>query len=85
MSVNAKDSLGRRGEQAAVEYLERAGLRILDRNWRCAEGEIDIVAAERQVLVICEVKTAPARSTAARSRRSPGANAPGCGGLRSGG
>jgi putative endonuclease len=33
------------------------GLRILDRNWRCAEGEIDIVAAERQVLVICEVKT----------------------------
>jgi putative endonuclease len=55
--VNAKDSLGRRGEEAAVEYLESAGLRILDRNWRCAEGEIDIVAAERQVLVICEVKT----------------------------
>jgi putative endonuclease len=55
--VNAKDELGRRGEQAAVEYLERAGLRILDRNWRCAEGEIDIVAAERQVLVVCEVKT----------------------------
>ena len=57
LSVNAKDELGRRGEQAAVEYLEQAGLRILDRNWRCAEGEIDIVAAERQVLVICEVKT----------------------------
>jgi hypothetical protein len=83
--VNAKDSLGRRGEQAAVEYLERAGLRILDRNWRCADGEIDIVAAERQVLVICEVKTAPAHSTAARSRRSPGASVPGCGGSRSGG
>jgi len=55
--VNAKDDLGRRGEQAAVEYLESAGLRILDRNWRCAEGEIDIVAAEGRVLVICEVKT----------------------------
>ena len=55
--MNAKNNLGRRGEQVAVEYLERAGLRILDRNWRCAEGEIDIVAAERQVLVICEVKT----------------------------
>ena len=55
--MNAKDSLGRRGEQMAVEYLERAGLRILDRNWRCAEGEIDIVAAELRVLVICEVKT----------------------------
>jgi putative endonuclease len=55
--VNAKDILGRQGEQAAVDYLERAGLRVLDRNWRCAEGEIDIVAAERRVLVICEVKT----------------------------
>ena len=55
--MNAKDRLGQHGEQAAVEYLERAGLRILDRNWRCAEGEIDIVAAELQVLVICEVKT----------------------------
>ncbi|HEY6277782.1 MAG TPA: YraN family protein [Streptosporangiaceae bacterium] len=57
MAVNAKDTLGRNGEQAAAEYLERAGLRILDRNWRCAEGELDIVAAERRVLVICEVKT----------------------------
>ncbi len=57
MAVNAKDTLGRNGEQAAVEYLERAGLRILDRNWRCADGELDIVAAERGILVVCEVKT----------------------------
>jgi putative endonuclease len=55
--VNAKDALGREGEQVAVEYLERAGLRVLARNWRCADGELDIVAAERQVLVVCEVKT----------------------------
>jgi putative endonuclease len=55
--VNAKDELGRTGEQVAAEYLERAGLRILDRNWHSADGEIDIVAAERQVLVVCEVKT----------------------------
>jgi putative endonuclease len=55
--VNGKDILGREGEQAAAAYLERAGLRILDRNWRCADGELDIVAAERRVLVICEVKT----------------------------
>ena len=55
--MNAKDELGRTGEQIAVEYLERAGLRVLDRNWRSAAGEIDIVAAERQVLVVCEVKT----------------------------
>ena len=55
--MSAKDDLGREGEQVAAEYLERAGLRILERNWRSAEGEIDIVAAERQVLVVCEVKT----------------------------
>ena len=55
--MKPKDELGRTGEQVAVEYLERAGLRILDRNWRCADGEIDIVAAERRVLVVCEVKT----------------------------
>ena len=55
--MKPKDELGRAGEQVAAEYLERAGLRILDRNWRCADGEIDIVAAERRVLVVCEVKT----------------------------
>jgi putative endonuclease len=55
--VNAKDALGRQGEQLAAEYLQRAGLRILDRNWRCPEGEIDIVAAEGRTLVVCEVKT----------------------------
>jgi putative endonuclease len=52
-----KDDLGRLGEQLAAEYLQQAGIRILDRNWRCAEGELDIVAAERRVLVACEVKT----------------------------
>jgi putative endonuclease len=55
--VKDKDDLGRRGEQLAAEYLERAGLRILDRNWRCGIGELDIVALEQQVLVVCEVKT----------------------------
>ena len=55
--MNPKDVLGRQGEQLAAEYLQRAGLRILDRNWRCAEGEIDIVAADHRVLVVCEVKT----------------------------
>ena len=55
--MNPKDVLGKQGEQLAAEYLQRSGLRILDRNWRCAEGEIDIVAAERRALVVCEVKT----------------------------
>jgi putative endonuclease len=55
--LNPKDALGRQGEQLAVAHLRQDGLRVLDRNWRCAEGEIDIVAAERRSLVICEVKT----------------------------
>ena len=50
-----KGALGRFGEDLAVRQLERAGLEILDRNWRCSEGEIDIVARDGDTLVICEV------------------------------
>lgn len=55
--MHRKDILGRHGEQLAAEYLERAGFRVLERNYRCSEGELDIVAAERRILVACEVKT----------------------------
>jgi putative endonuclease len=41
----------------AATYLTDAGLRVLDRNWRCREGELDIVARDRDALVFCEVKT----------------------------
>ncbi|MGH3421279.1 MAG: YraN family protein [Streptosporangiaceae bacterium] len=41
----------------AEQHLESAGLRILDRDWRCADGQIDIVAAEHRTLVVCEVQT----------------------------
>jgi putative endonuclease len=47
---------GRIGEQAAVEHLIRAGLRILERNYTCRAGEVDIVAADGDVLVFVEVK-----------------------------
>ena len=49
--------LGSFGEQIVVTYLTDAGLRVLDRNWRCREGELDIVAREGDALVFCEVKT----------------------------
>jgi putative endonuclease len=55
--VRAKDAIGRYGEDVAARHLADAGLEILARNWRCPEGEIDIVARERGALVICEVKT----------------------------
>jgi putative endonuclease len=55
--VRAKDALGKWGEELAVDHLEAAGLVVLDRNWRCRDGELDIVAQDGDVLVICEVKT----------------------------
>ncbi|GAA3414687.1 YraN family protein [Streptosporangium vulgare] len=58
----AKDELGKHGEQIAVDYLLAHDLQILDRNWRCPDGEIDIVAREGRTLVAVEVKTRSGRS-----------------------
>lgn len=49
--------LGRLGEQLAAAHLIRSGWQIVDRNWRCRDGELDIVATEGGSLVACEVKT----------------------------
>ena len=55
----AKDVLGARGERIAAAHLERQGLRVLDRNWRGASGELDIVLRDPVTgeLVVAEVKT----------------------------
>ena len=50
-------ALGAYGEEVAVGHLVRSGLEILDRNWRCAIGELDIVARDGGTLIACEVKT----------------------------
>jgi putative endonuclease len=55
--VRAKDALGRYGEELAARHLVADGFVVLERNWRCDEGEIDIVARDGDVLVVCEVKT----------------------------
>ena len=55
--VLAKDALGAYGERVAVAHLQAAGMIVLERNWRCRGGELDIVARDGDVLVICEVKT----------------------------
>ena len=52
-----KDALGRYGEDVAARHLVDDGFEVLERNWRCDQGEIDIVARDGGVLVICEVKT----------------------------
>jgi putative endonuclease len=55
--MHHRQLLGRRGEEAAARYLAGAGWHILDRNWRCPDGELDIVARDGSDLVVCEVKT----------------------------
>ncbi len=50
-------ALGRRGERLAARYVKRQGYRILNRNWRCPAGEIDLVCAEGDTLVFVEVKS----------------------------
>jgi putative endonuclease len=58
--MGSKQQLGVRGEDLACAELERQGLQVLERNWRCRRGEIDIIAAEvgdaGLTLVFCEVK-----------------------------
>ncbi|MDO8462104.1 MAG: YraN family protein [Deltaproteobacteria bacterium] len=49
--------LGREGEERAVAFLKKEGYRILDTNFRCRLGEIDIVALSGQKLLFAEVKT----------------------------
>lgn len=49
--------LGTQGEELALEHLQRAGMELLDRNWRCRAGEIDLVMRDGGQVVVCEVKT----------------------------
>jgi len=47
---------GARAEAVCAQVLEDAGLRILERNWRCRHGEIDLIAEDRGTLVFAEVR-----------------------------
>ncbi len=60
MARSARQALGVRGEDLAVAELQRQGMEVLARNWRCRLGEIDVIATEvvggRTTVVFCEVK-----------------------------
>ncbi|MDQ6643648.1 MAG: YraN family protein [Chloroflexota bacterium] len=53
----ARQGLGRTGERLAAEELLRQGYRILEQNFRCSYGEIDLVAEDEHDLIFVEVKT----------------------------
>ncbi len=53
----ARQAIGAYGESVARRHLSEQGLVVLDRNWRCERGEIDLVLRDGNVLVVCEVKT----------------------------
>ncbi len=50
-------ALGAYGERVAARHLTERGMVLLDRNWRCPEGELDLVLRDGSTLVGCEVKT----------------------------
>ncbi|PIY20085.1 YraN family protein [Candidatus Desantisbacteria bacterium CG_4_9_14_3_um_filter_40_11] len=49
--------LGQYGEEKAAKYLLKQGVKILEKNYRCGYGEIDIIAKDKDTLVFVEVKT----------------------------
>ncbi len=55
--MSAHLELGKAGEDAAATFYRRRGYRIVDRNYRCRAGEIDLVVRRGRLLVFCEVKT----------------------------
>ena len=52
-----KLDLGAKGEEVAVAWYTRQGYQVLGRNWRCRDGELDLVVSRDRCVVFCEVKT----------------------------
>ncbi len=54
--LNQRQQFGKESEQLAATYLKRKGYRIIETNYRCPVGEIDIIARQKGILVFVEVK-----------------------------
>jgi len=65
MSSNRRHILGAYGESLAAKFLEDLGYEVVERNWRCPQGELDLIARDKDAWVFVEVKTR--RSTSANS------------------
>jgi len=55
--MGIKKALGQKGEEIACKTLEENGYRLLDKNFRCKQGEIDVIADDRGVICFIEVKS----------------------------
>jgi putative endonuclease len=53
---DARKALGSKGEDLAVQYLKRRGFKVIERNYHCSAGEIDLIAREKNTLVFVEIK-----------------------------
>ena len=71
VSPDRRQTLGQRGEDLAARHLERTGWRIVERNYRVREGEIDVIAVRGATLVFCEVKTLVHRTNRTRGPVNP--------------
>jgi putative endonuclease len=61
MTVNGKQVLGKEGERVAEQYLKNKGYKLVERNYRCPVGELDLIVLDRRVVVFVEVKTRSGR------------------------
>ena len=55
--MSATAARGSWGERLAALHYRRDGYRIVERNWACRHGEIDLIVGRADVIVFCEVKT----------------------------
>jgi len=55
--VSRRQQLGAEGEARVADHYEARGYTVLDRNWRCRDGELDLLLRHGRTLVVCEVKT----------------------------
>jgi putative endonuclease len=56
-AADPRRALGARGEELAAQWYERQGYGVVARNWRCKEGELDLIVRANRTYVFCEVKT----------------------------